>query len=114
MWAKKLKNNQGETIIWSTNPNILYIAQKFFDKIIYEKHGEAKYIQKFSISKIKKNKNALLVGVTQESFNELFGSINQPLYLPNGVDEGLFKVLDVNKNAEYNHWVSRNVRNLRY
>ena len=99
MWAKKLKNNQGETIIWSTNPNILYIAQKFFDKIIYEKHGEAKYIQKFSISKIKKNKNALLVGVTQESFNELFGSINQPLYLPNGVDEGLFKVLDVNKNA---------------
>ena len=98
MWAKKLKNNQGETIVWSTNPNILYIAQKFFDKIIYEKHGEAKYIQKFSISKIKKNKNALLVGVTQESFNELFGSINQPLYLPNGVDEGLFKVLDVNKN----------------
>ena len=56
MWAKKLKNNQGETIIWSTNPNILYIAQKFFDKIIYEKHGEAKYIQKFSISKIKKIK----------------------------------------------------------
>ena len=98
MWAKKLKNNQGETIVWSTNPNILYIAQKFFDKIIYEKHGEAKYIQKFSISKIKKNKNSLLVGVTQESFNELFGSINQPLYLPNGVDEGLFKVLDVNKN----------------
>ena len=98
MWAKKLKNNQGEAIIWSTNPNILYIAQKFFDKIIYEKHGEAKYIQKFSISKIKKNKNSLLVGVTQESFNELFGSINQPLYLPNGVDEGLFKVLDVNKN----------------
>ena len=98
MWAKKLKNNQGETIVWSTNPNILYIAQKFFDKIIYEKHGEAKYIQKFSISKIKKNKNSLLVGVTQESFNELFGSINQPLYLPNVVDEGLFKVLDVNKN----------------
>lgn len=98
MWAKKLKNNQGEAIIWSTNPNILYIAQKFFDKIIYEKHGEAKYIQKFSISKIKKNKNSLLVGVTQESFNELFGSINQPLYLPNGVDEDLFKVLDVDKN----------------
>ena len=98
MWAKKLKNNQGEAIIWSTNPNILYIAQKFFDKIIYEKHGEAKYIQKFSISKIKKNKNSLLVGVTQESFNELFGSINQPLYLPNGVDEDLFKVLNVDKN----------------
>ena len=98
MWAKKLKNNQGETIIWSTNPNILYIAQKFFDKIIYEKHGEAKYIQKFSISKIKKNKNSLLVGVTQESFNELFGSINQPLYLPNGVDEDLFKILNVDKN----------------
>ena len=98
MWAKKLKNNQGETIVWSTNPNILYIAQKFFDKIIYEKHGEAKYIQKFSISKIKKNKNSLLVGVTQESFNELFGSINQPLYLPNGVDEDLFKVLNVDKN----------------
>lgn len=99
MWARKLKNNQGETIIWSTNPNILYIVQKFFDKIIYEKHGEAKYIQKFSISKIKKNKNALMVGVTQESFNELIGSINQPLHLPNGVDEDVFKVLDVDKNA---------------
>lgn len=99
MWAKKLKYNKGETIIWSTNPNILYIAQKFFDKIIYEKHGEAKYIQKFSISKIKKNKNAQVVGVTKESFNELSDSINQPLYLPNGVDEEMFKVLDVNKNS---------------
>ena len=98
IWARKLKNNQGEKIIWSTNPNILYIAHKFFNKIIYEKHGEAKYIQKFSITKIKKNKNALMVGVTKESFNELSDSINQALYLPNGVDEDVFKVVNVNKN----------------
>ena len=51
IWARKIKNNQGEKIIWSTNPNILYIAHKFFNKIIYEKHGETKYIQKFSITK---------------------------------------------------------------
>ena len=98
IWARKLKNNQGEKIIWSTNPNILYIAHKFFNKIIYEKHGEAKYIQKFSITKIKKNKNVLMVGVTKESFNELSDSINQALYLPNGVDEDVFKVVNVNKN----------------
>ncbi len=98
IWARKLKNNQGEKIIWSTNPNILYIAHKFFNKIIYEKHGEAKYIQKFSITKIKKNKNALMVGVTKESFNELSDSINQALYLPNGVDEDVFKVVNVIKN----------------
>ena len=68
-------------------------CHKFFNKIIYEKHGEAKYIQKFSIIKIKKNKNALMVGVTKESFNELSDSINQALYLPNGVDEDVFKVV---------------------
>ena len=54
IWARKLKNNQGEKIIWSTNPNILYIAHKFFNKIIYEKHGEAKYIQEIFNNKNKK------------------------------------------------------------
>ena len=34
-----------------------------------------------------------MVGVTQESFNELIGSINQPLHLPNGVDEDVLKFL---------------------
>ena len=67
--VKKAKKNNNEQFLWSTNPNILSVAQKFFTNIIYEKHGEAKYIQKISISRLKKNKNALLTGVTKERLN---------------------------------------------
>ena len=97
MWAKKLKNNQGETIVWSTNPNILLIVKKFFDVTIYEKHGVARFIQKFSISRLKKDKNVYLIAVTKQSLNDLNKSINKPLYLPNGVDRELFKPV-VSKN----------------
>ena len=71
IWSRKLRKNNNEQFLWSTNPNILSVAQKFFTNIIYEKHGEAKYIQKISISRLKKNKNALLIGVTKESFKQL-------------------------------------------
>ena len=98
IWSIKLKKYfDGENYVWSTNPNILLIVKKFFDVTIYEKHGVARFIQKFSISKLKKDKNVYSIAVTKQSFNDLNKSINKPLYLPNGVDRELFKPV-VSKN----------------
>ena len=92
IWSVKLKKYfDGENYVWSTNPNILLIVKKFFDITIYEKHGVARFIQKFSISRLKKDKNVYLIAVTKQSLNDLNKSINKPLYLPNGVDRELFK-----------------------
>ena len=92
IWSIKLKKYfDDENYVWSTNPNILLIVKKFFDVTIYEKHGVARFIQKFSISKLKKDKNVYLIAVTKQSLNDLNKSINKPLYLPNGVDRELFK-----------------------
>ena len=82
---------RGENYVWSTNPNILLIVKKFFDVIIYEKHGVGRFVQKFSISRLKKDENVYLIAVTKQSFNELSKSINKPIYLPNGVDREMFK-----------------------
>ena len=91
VWCLKLsKCFENEEYVWSTNPNILFIVKKYFKFIIYEKHGAARFIQKFSISRLKKDKKSFLIGVTKKSVQELQGSINNPLYLPNGVDENLF------------------------
>ena len=92
IWSIKLKKYiDGENYVWSTNPNILLIVKKFFDVTIYEKHGVARFIQKFSISKLKKDKNVYLIAVTKQSLSDLNKAINKPLYLPNGVDRELFK-----------------------
>ena len=94
VWCLKLsKCFENEEYVWSTNPNILLIVKKYFKFIIYEKHGAARFIQKFSISRLKKDKKSFLIGVTKKSVQELYGSINNPLYLPNGVDENLFFTL---------------------
>ena len=98
IWSIKLKKYfDDENYVWSTNPNILLIVKKFFDVTIYEKHGVARFIQKFSISRLKKDKNVYLIAVTTQSLNDLNKSINKPLYLPNGVDIELFKPV-VSKN----------------
>ena len=98
IWSIKLKKYfDGENYVWSTNPNILLIVKKFFDVTIYEKHGVARFIQKFSISRLKKDKNVYLIAVTTQSLNDLNKSINKPLYLPNGVDREFFKPV-VSKN----------------
>ena len=98
IWSIKLKKYfDDENYVWSTNPNILLIVKKFFDVTIYEKHGVARFIQKFSISRLKKDKNVYLIAVTTQSLNDLNKSINKPLYLPNGVDRELFKPV-VSKN----------------
>ena len=87
IWSRKLKKNRNENFVWSTNPNILLIAKKYFKYVIYEKHGQAKYIQKLSISILKKSTNTLMIGVTEFAFNELSKNFNNALYLTNGVDK---------------------------
>ena len=97
MWSRNLKENNGEDYLWSTNPNILIIAKKYFKNVIFEKHGRAKYIQRFSISRLK---NALLVGVTKQSKEELSKYSKNSLYLPNGVDENIFKFKQIDSGNE--------------
>ena len=101
IWSRKLKKNRNENFIWSTNPNILVAAKKYFKHVIYEKHGQARYIQKISISILKKSKNTLMIGVTEFAFNELSKDFNNALYLTNGVDKNFIsqkeKVLSLNR-----------------
>lgn len=97
IWSKKLKENNGEDYLWSTNPNILIIAKKYFKNVIFEKHGRAKYIQRLSMSRLK---NALLVGVTKQSKEELSKYSKNSLYLPNGVDENIFKFKKIDSENE--------------
>lgn len=91
IWGYRVRKNlDNEDYLWSTNPNLILILKKLFKKSFYEKHGEAKYIQKFSISKLKKDKNVQMIGITKKSYEELSDSINPPIYLPLGVDRRLF------------------------
>ena len=89
IWSSKLRNNNNENYVWSTNPNILLIVKKYFQNVIYEKHGRAKYIQNFSISRLKA-KNVLMVGVTKQATYDLSKNFSNVIYLPNGVDLDLF------------------------
>lgn len=91
VWGCKVRKNlENEDFLWSTNPNLILILKSLFKKSFYEKHGEAKYIQKFSISKLKRDKNVQMIGITKKSYEELSDSINPPIYLPLGVDRKLF------------------------
>ena len=71
MWAKKLKNNQGETIIWSTNPIFYTLLKSSLIKSFMKNTVKLNIFKSFQYLKLKKIKMPLLVGVTQESFNEL-------------------------------------------
>ena len=91
VWGYKVRKNlENEDFLWSTNPNLILVLKNLFKKSFYEKHGEAKYIQKFSISKLKRDKNVQMIGITNKSYEELSDSINPPIYLPLGVDRKLF------------------------
>ena len=91
IWGYKVRKNlENEDYLWSTNPNLILVLKSLFKKSFYEKHGEAKYIQKFSISKLKRDKNVQMIGITNKSYKELSDSINPPIYLPLGVDRQLF------------------------
>ena len=92
IWSRKVKEKLLDyDFIWSTNPNIL---SSFLDrdiKLIYEKHGAARFIQKNSIKKLQTSANTTLVGVTKTSYKELSNGGVKALYIPNGVDTTLFK-----------------------
>ena len=88
VWAKSLKNNVADSIIWSTNPVICWVL-KNSKKIIFEKHGEGKRAQKIFINRFKSN-NFFLIGTTKTSFEELKNVNSQSIYLTNGVDTGRF------------------------
>ena len=91
IWSRKLKKYlSNEDYVWSTNPNILLVVKKFFKFVIYEKHGAARFIQKYSITKLKKDSSVTLIGVTEKSVQELTMASRETLYLPNGVDSELF------------------------
>ena len=91
IWGYKVRKNlDNEDYLWSTNPNLILVLKKLFKISFYEKHGEAKYIQKFSISKLKRDKNVQMIGITKKSYEEISDSINPPIYLPLGVDRQLF------------------------
>lgn len=91
IWGYKVRKNlDNEDYLWSTNPNLILVLKNLFKLSFYEKHGEAKYIQKFSISKLKRDNNVQMIGITKKSYEELFDSINPPIYLPLGVDRELF------------------------
>ena len=91
IWGYKVRKNlDNEDFLWSTNPNLILVLKNLFKKSFYEKHGEAKYIQKFSISRLKRDNNVQMIGITNKSFEELSDSINPPIYLPLGVDRELF------------------------
>ena len=84
IWAKKLRNELNDSIIWSTNPIICWTLKSSY-KIIFEKHGEGKLLQKVFINKLK-DKQFYLIGTTMTSYNELKKINNNSIYLPNGVD----------------------------
>ena len=91
IWAKRVsKNLNEETYLWSTNPNLVLSLKKFFKTCFYEKHGEAKFIQKFSLSRLKKDKNVVLVGITKKSVDDMANGVNKPIYLPLGVNNKIF------------------------
>ena len=98
VWCFRVKSVlENENYSWSTNPNLIMFLKKYFDTSFYEKHGKARYVQKFSISALKKDPNVKLIGITKKSFEELDSGINPPIYLPLGVDDKLF-----NKKSEEN------------
>ena len=68
---------------------VCYLHQKS-NKVIFEKHGEGKRLQKLFIKRLNKE-GSYLIGTTKLSYEELKKVNNQTLYLPNGVDLKKFK-----------------------
>ena len=92
-WSKKLKGylNQIDTL-WSTNPNLLINHASNYERIIYEKHGAGKFIQKYVVKKLSKYENVFFVGTSKTSYNELSSlSPDRTIYLTNGVDLSSYK-----------------------
>tara|TARA_Y100000589_G_scaffold96682_1_gene91211 strand:+ start:424 stop:1614 length:1191 start_codon:yes stop_codon:yes gene_type:complete len=95
-WSKKLENylNDIDTL-WSTNPNLLINHVSNHERIVYEKHGAGKFIQKYVVRKLSKYKNVFFVGTSKTSYHELLSlSPERTIYLTNGVDINSYKTIE--------------------
>lgn len=98
-WIRNIKKETNyEQYLWSTNPNIVWSLRKYFPVLLYEKHGHARFVQKFTIARLKKLKKAFFIAITTKSFQELSNSINDALFLPLGVDNKKFKYKNKSNN----------------
>ena len=92
LWSKQVINyNNNEEIVWTTNPNLLIRISKSFKYAIFEKHGQAKYVQRLSMKLLGNRKNVFMVALSEKSGKEISKVTDKFSYLPNGVDENLFK-----------------------
>ena len=98
-WSKKLGRNLKQIdTLWSTNPNLLINHVSNFERIIYEKHGAGRFIQKYVVKKLSNHENVFFVGTSKTSYNELSSlSPNRTIYLTNGVDLSSYTVKEVYK-----------------
>ena len=94
-WSKKIQPLVSDSIIWSTNPVVCYALKDSYS-VIFEKHGQGKWLQKFFINKLNR-KNCYLIGTTKTSFEELKKVNSKSMYLPNGVDSDRFYPTQVEK-----------------
>ena len=95
-WSKKLEHylNDIDTL-WSTNPNLLINHVSNHERIVYEKHGAGKFIQKYVVRKLSKYKNVFFVGTSKTSYHELLSlSPERTIYLTNGVDINSYKIIE--------------------
>jgi glycosyltransferase involved in cell wall biosynthesis len=95
-WAKKLQPLVLDSIVWSTNPLVCH-ALKYSNSIIFEKHGQGKWLQKVFIKKLKES-NFYLIGTTRTSYEELKKINSKSIYLPNGVDTERFYPNEIKTN----------------
>ena len=78
--------------MWSTNPNLLISHISNHERIIYEKHGAGKFIQKYVVKKLSKYKNVFFVGTSKTSYYELLSlSPERTIHLTNGVNLNSYK-----------------------
>ena len=91
--VKKLVKHIDEIdILWTTNPNLFLRFKKLDKKLIYEKHGAGKYLQKIVIRQLSKFDNTYFVGTSKTSYFELKSLLdNRSIYLTNGVNTSEFK-----------------------
>ena len=96
-WSKKLGRNLKQIdTLWSTNPNLLINHVSNFERIIYEKHGAGRFIQKYVVKKLSNHENVFFVGTSKTSYNELSSlSPNRTIYLTNGVDLSSYTAKEV-------------------
>lgn len=87
-WSFTLRNMISDSIVWSTNPVVLYVHRKT-NHLIFEQHGQARYVQKIFI-KLIQNYNSIFIGTTKHSYN-LLKNLGNSLFLPNAIDTSLFK-----------------------